>query len=62
CIDSENPYYRMMHNSWGQKLREVFDSIEDPVWDDSFTAHPLKMPATRHGVLKKISTPEEKLI
>src|SRR5215207_8092407 len=31
CIDADNPYYRMVHNSWGQKLREVFDSIEDPV-------------------------------
>src|ERR1700712_4265308 len=62
CIDADNPYYRMMHNSWGQKLREVFDSIEDPVWDDAATAHPLKMPAARHSALRKISTPEEKLI
>ena len=55
CIDSENPYYRMMHNNWGQKLREVFDSIEDPVWDGSiFSQHPLMMPAQRYGVLKKI--------
>jgi putative proteasome-type protease len=52
CIDHDNPYYRMMHNSWGQKLREVFDSIEDPVWDDAHTDIPLK----------KISTPDEKLI
>jgi len=62
CIDHENPYYRMMHNSWGQKLREVFDSIEDPVWDGTHTDTPLKMPAERHDALKKISTPEEKLI
>ena len=62
CIDHDNPYYKMMHNSWGQKLREVFDSIEDPVWDDAQTDTPLKMPATRHAVLKKISTAEEKLI
>lgn len=62
CIDSDNPYYRMMHSSWGQKLREVFDSIEDPVWDDAHTDIPLKMPATRHEPLKKISTPDEKLI
>ncbi|HJS02239.1 MAG TPA: proteasome-type protease, partial [Variovorax sp.] len=27
CIDADNPYYRMLHNSWGQKLREVFDSL-----------------------------------
>ena len=62
CIDQSNPYYQMMHNSWGTKLREVFDSIADPVWDDSRSDTPLKMPADRHDVLKKIRTPEEKLI
>ncbi|WP_332776450.1 proteasome-type protease [Polaromonas sp.] len=62
CIDSDNPYYKMMQASWGQKLREVFDSIEDPVWDDSHTNTPLKMPATRHEALKKLSGPGEKLI
>ena len=62
CIDGNNPYYSMLHNNWGQKLREVFDSIEDPVWDDAHTDIPLKMPATRHEPLRKISTPEQKLI
>jgi putative proteasome-type protease len=62
CIDHNNPYYQMMHNSWGQKLRQVFDSIDDPVWDDAQTDIPLKMPATRHEALKKICTPDEKLI
>jgi putative proteasome-type protease len=52
----------MMHNSWGQKLREVFDSIEDPVWDDAHTDTPLKMPTERHDALKKIRTPGDKLI
>ena len=62
CIDQDNPYYRMMHNNWGDKLRQVFDSIEDPVWDDTQTSVPLKMPSARHGTLKKITTPDEKLI
>ncbi|MES2979698.1 MAG: proteasome-type protease [Pseudomonadota bacterium] len=62
CIDQNNPYYRMMHNNWGDKLRQVFDSIEDPVWDDAHTDTPLKMPAARHDVLRKITTPDEKLI
>jgi putative proteasome-type protease len=62
CIDQDNPYYRMMHNNWGHKLRQVFDSIEDPVWDDAHTQTPLKMPGERHTTLKKIATPEEKLI
>ncbi|MGH8831917.1 MAG: peptidase [Polaromonas sp.] len=62
CIDHDNPYYKMLHDSWGQKLRQVFDSIEDPVWDDAQTDVPIKMPATRHEPLKKISTPHDKLI
>jgi putative proteasome-type protease len=62
CIDQDNPYYRMMHNNWGQKLRQVFDSIEDPVWDDSHTETPLKMPAERHAQMRKIHNPNEKLI
>ncbi len=62
CIDNDNPYYMMMHKNWGRKLREVFDSIEDPVWDDAHTDVPLKMPATRNDPLKKITNPNEKLI
>ena len=31
CIDENNPYFRMVRNTWGQKLREVFDTIEHPV-------------------------------
>ena len=41
CIDENNPYFQMLHGSWGQKLREVFDSIEDPVWDGAATNIPL---------------------
>lgn len=62
CIDSNNPYYRMIYNNWGKKLREVFDSIEDPVWNDAHTEVPLKMPAARHSALKKITNRGEKLI
>lgn len=62
CIDADNPYYQMIHNGWGQKLREVFDSLEDPVWDGAAAEHPLKMPAARHEVLRKITTPQERLI
>lgn len=63
CIDMQNPYYRMLHSSWGQKLREVFDSLEDPVWDESHTDTPLRTQAGgRSKPLKKISTPEERLI
>jgi putative proteasome-type protease len=44
------------------KLREVFDSIEDPVWDGAHTDVPLKGGSSRSKPLKKITTPQEKLI
>jgi putative proteasome-type protease len=61
CIDMQNPYYRMLHSSWGQKLREVFDSLEDPVWDDKHTEVPLKAEGASKP-LKKITRPDERLI
>jgi putative proteasome-type protease len=62
CIDENNPYFRMLHGNWGQKLREVFDSIEDPMWNGEQTTVPLMIQSGRSGPLKKISTPEERLI
>ena len=62
CLDENNPYFRMLHNSWGQKLREVFDSIEDPMWNGEATEVPLLAQSGRSLPLKKISTPQEKLI
>jgi putative proteasome-type protease len=62
CIDMSNPYYRMLHTSWGQKLREVFDSLEDPVWDDAHTDTPLKVADARNQPLRKITRPEDKLV
>ncbi len=61
-IDMNNPYYRMLHGSWGQKLREVFDSLEDPVWDGTHTDTPLKVDTGSSKPLKKITRPEERLI
>ena len=62
AIDTDNPYFRMLHNSWGQKLREVFDSLEDPVWDDAHTDTPLHVPDARAKPLRKLNNPNDKLI
>jgi putative proteasome-type protease len=48
CIDENNPYFKMLHNNWGQKLREVFDSIEDPMWNGGPTEVPLRLHSQRH--------------
>jgi putative proteasome-type protease len=52
----------MLHGNWGQKLREVFDSIEDPMWTGGATEVPLLVPSGRSLPLRKISNPDEKLI
>jgi putative proteasome-type protease len=63
CLDMQNPYFRMLHQGWGQKLREVFDSLDDPVWDESHTDTPLRTQAGgRSKPLRKITRPEDRLI
>lgn len=62
CIDENNPYFRMLHDSWGQKLREVFDSIEDPAWNGGSTQAPILTTNPRSKPLKKITSPQDKLI
>ncbi|WP_426111210.1 peptidase [Massilia sp. PWRC2] len=32
-IDERNQYFQMLRSSWGQQLKAVFESIDDPVWD-----------------------------
>ena len=62
CIDEHNPYFRMLHDSWGQKLRAMFDSIEDPAWDGGSTEAPILVNPARSKPLKKITHSREKLI
>ena len=62
AIDEANPYFKMVRESWGARLRQVFDSIEDPTWDQAQTEVPLMVSGSRNKPLKKISSPNEKLI
>ena len=62
CIDENNPYLQMLRGAWGKKLREVFDSIEDPLWNGGQTTVPLKTPSARNQPLKKIHNEHERLI
>jgi len=32
-IDEKNSYFRMIRDTWGQRLRQVFGEIHDPEWD-----------------------------
>ena len=65
CIDDRNPYFQMIRSTWGQRLREVFESIDSPHWDltgADAARHPLRAPSGRFEPMKKITTPEEKIV
>ena len=62
CIDDNNAYFKMLRTTWGEKLHQVFDELEDPMWQGEATAVPIVTPEAASRALKKIRTPEDKLI
>jgi putative proteasome-type protease len=62
CIDEHNPYFQMIHTTWGQRLREVFEGIEDPRWDGGDAAHPLMKTSGRFEQMRKITNPGERIV
>jgi putative proteasome-type protease len=63
CIDDRNPYFQMIRSSWGEKLRQAFEAIDDPQWDiDQSAAAPLCVPSQRYETMRKITHPGEKLV
>jgi putative proteasome-type protease len=62
CIDDENPYFQMIHSTWGQRLREVFEGIDDPRWDGGDSAHPLMQESGRFEPMRKITHPGERIV
>jgi putative proteasome-type protease len=63
CIDEHNPYFVMIRNAWGLKLRQAFEGIESPVWDaEAHTATPLRPETERYKPLRKITHAGEKIV
>ena len=62
CIDDQNPYFQMMHSTWGHRLREAFEHIADPAWDGSAAEHPLCLPSERYEPLRKITREEDRIV
>ena len=62
CIDDQNQYFQSIRDSWGQRLRQVFESIEDPRWNGENSGQPIRQPSQRYAPLRKISAPGERLI
>lgn len=62
CIDERNPYFQMIRNTWGQKLRQGFDSLDDPQWGGVGGATPIVVDSPRCTPMTKITHPGQKLI
>jgi putative proteasome-type protease len=62
CIDDGNPYFQMVRSTWGQRLREVFDGLEDPRWDGGDSRHPLRVASDRYEPMRRITHPGEKIV
>jgi putative proteasome-type protease len=62
CIDEHNPYFRMIRETWGQRLREVFEGIDDPRWDGGDATHPLMAGSARFEPMRKITSPGERIV
>jgi putative proteasome-type protease len=62
CIDDNNPYFRMIRSTWGQRLHEVFEGIDDPRWDGGDAVHPLMVKSDRYEPMRKIAQPSERIV
>ena len=61
-IDEHNPYFRMIRSTWGQRLHEVFEGIDDPRWDGGDAVHPLMVRSERYEPMRKIAQPSERIV
>jgi putative proteasome-type protease len=62
CIDDQNPYFQMIHRTWGQRLREVFEGITDPAWFGGIAQYPLCAQSERYEPMRKITRPEDRIV
>jgi putative proteasome-type protease len=47
-IDENNAYFQMIRNGWGERLRQVFAEIENPVWTNPCSPESLVPPGRVH--------------
>jgi len=62
CIDEHNPYFRMIRSTWGERLREVFEGIEDPHWAGGSSDTPLRTGSSRYEPLRKVTNPGQLIV
>ncbi|USX24158.1 proteasome-type protease [Oxalobacteraceae bacterium OTU3CINTB1] len=48
-IDERNQYFQMIRNTWGDQLKRVFESLDNPVWNAAREATNNVLHATKTG-------------
>jgi putative proteasome-type protease len=65
-MDESNPYFQMIHQLWGEKLRAAFNSIAEPSWSGATPSKSIVSPAKKMGpvpihravrAVKKLASP-----
>ena len=59
-LDDANPYFAMIHQSWGEKLREAFNSIAEPSWSGTQKSSDISIPAKKMGAVPINLPPSKK--
>jgi putative proteasome-type protease len=50
-MDESNPYFQMIHQLWGEKLRSAFNSIAEPSWSGANKSSAISAPAKKMGAV-----------
>ncbi len=50
-MDEGNPYFQMIHQLWGEKLRAAFNSISEPSWSGANKSTAISAPAKKMGAV-----------
>jgi putative proteasome-type protease len=50
-LDESNPYFQMIHQLWGEKLRAAFNSIAEPSWSGATPSRSIASPAKKMGAV-----------
>jgi putative proteasome-type protease len=61
-IDGNNEYFRMIHDTWGERLKQIFFDIPDPIWNtsgslDDASTEPSRMVGSTYSTQSEATQP-----
>jgi putative proteasome-type protease len=61
-VDGNNEYFRMIHDTWGERLKQIFLEIPDPKWDASgmledASTEPTRMAGSQYSTQSEAAVP-----